>query len=215
MSGLFAVRLDALDLEGLRPSGYKVLLEILARSRLTTAEVACLFQRRFAGESKATYREGARFLWQLALLRLPTGPAVSQVAQFLAAGLTGVAVNTVLLYLLSRDGGVPHLTASAIATQGAIVWNFALLERLVLRHERRAGLAGRLARFWLLNVALLPVQLALLTLGVQIVHLDPVPANVIVLAVVFLLRYSASAGWVYAGAAPRPVGGATLPVATR
>lgn len=212
MSGFFAVRLDALDLERLRPSGYKVLLEILARSRLRTAEVAYAFQPRFCGESKATYREGARFLRQLALLRLPTGPALLQVAQFLAVGLTGVAVNTVLLYLLSRDWGVHYLAASAIATQGAIVWNFALIERLVL-HGRPAGLAGRFTRFWLLNVALLPVQLALLALGVQVVHLDPVPANVMVLAVVLLLRYSASAGWVYAGAAPRPAGGATRPVA--
>ena len=37
MSGLFAVRLAALDLSALRPAGYKVLLEILVRSRLRVA----------------------------------------------------------------------------------------------------------------------------------------------------------------------------------
>src|SRR5664279_340629 len=53
MSGFFAVRLRALDLPTLRPAGYKVLLEILAQSRLgRTAGVPYAFQPRFSGESK-------------------------------------------------------------------------------------------------------------------------------------------------------------------
>jgi dolichol-phosphate mannosyltransferase len=36
MSGFFAVRLDAIPLGALRPTGYKILLEILARSPLST-----------------------------------------------------------------------------------------------------------------------------------------------------------------------------------
>jgi hypothetical protein len=63
MSGFFAVRLGAVPLPTLRPTGYKILLEIVARSRLSRVRsVPYVFQPRAAGESKASLREGLRFL---------------------------------------------------------------------------------------------------------------------------------------------------------
>lgn len=54
MTGFFAVRRDALDLPALRPRGFKILLEILARTELRVAEEPFVFGERLAGESKAT-----------------------------------------------------------------------------------------------------------------------------------------------------------------
>lgn len=73
MSGFFAVRRDALDLDGLRPLGYKILLELVVSCRLArVTEVPYTFRERHAGESKSTLREGFRFLRHLASLRLRT-----------------------------------------------------------------------------------------------------------------------------------------------
>ncbi|HEX9998891.1 MAG TPA: glycosyltransferase, partial [Actinoplanes sp.] len=59
MSGFFAVRRDAVRTAELRPVGYKILLEVLVRSRIQrVTEVAYTFQPRVAGESKASLREG-------------------------------------------------------------------------------------------------------------------------------------------------------------
>lgn len=69
MTGFFAVRADHLNLERLDPSGFKILLEILATHDLTVAEVPFTFGRRHAGVSKATMRQGVLFLRQLLALR--------------------------------------------------------------------------------------------------------------------------------------------------
>jgi dolichol-phosphate mannosyltransferase len=73
MSGFFAVRAAALDTDVLRPLGYKILLELIVRCRLRRiTEVPYQFQDRFAGESKASFGEGLRFLRHLVVLKLST-----------------------------------------------------------------------------------------------------------------------------------------------
>jgi len=72
LSGFFAARralLDGTEL-GLRPRGYKILLEVLARSRgrLRVREVPIRFEDRRRGTSKFGVVQGLEFLWQLALL---------------------------------------------------------------------------------------------------------------------------------------------------
>jgi dolichol-phosphate mannosyltransferase len=71
MSGFFLVRRSALDPEALRPTGFKILLEILVRTPgLRRAEVGYEFAARFAGDSKASLKEGVVYLRHLARLRL-------------------------------------------------------------------------------------------------------------------------------------------------
>jgi dolichol-phosphate mannosyltransferase len=71
MSGFFLVRRSALDPEALNPTGFKILLEILVRTPgLRRAEVSYEFAARFAGDSKASLREGMVYLRHLARLRL-------------------------------------------------------------------------------------------------------------------------------------------------
>ena len=73
MSGFFAVRTVSLDADVLRPLGYKILLELIVRCRLRrVTEVPYQFRDRFAGESKATFGEGLRFLHHLMVLRVST-----------------------------------------------------------------------------------------------------------------------------------------------
>ncbi len=76
MTGFFAVRADHLNLERLDPSGFKILLEILATHDLAVAEVPFTFGRRHAGVSKATMRQGVLFLRQLLALRRLAGRGV-------------------------------------------------------------------------------------------------------------------------------------------
>ncbi|HEV7688785.1 MAG TPA: glycosyltransferase family 2 protein, partial [Acidimicrobiia bacterium] len=71
MSGFFIVRRSALDPEALHPTGFKILLEILVRTPdLRRAEVGYEFAPRFAGDSKASLKEGVVYLRHLARLRL-------------------------------------------------------------------------------------------------------------------------------------------------
>jgi dolichol-phosphate mannosyltransferase len=55
MSGFFAVRASSVKTDELRPLGYKILLELVVRSRPgRIVEVPYTFRARHAGQSKAT-----------------------------------------------------------------------------------------------------------------------------------------------------------------
>jgi dolichol-phosphate mannosyltransferase len=89
MSGFFVVRRMAIDTAALRPCGFKILLEILLSGpRLSITDVGFRFGDRHAGESKATLREGGRYLRRLLVLRAcrwnPAGKRGSTVPESLA-----------------------------------------------------------------------------------------------------------------------------------
>jgi dolichol-phosphate mannosyltransferase len=73
LSGFFALRRSVVDGVELRPHGFKILLEILARGRWTRVqEVPFVFGHRMSGDSKAGVSEGMRFARHLARLVRPT-----------------------------------------------------------------------------------------------------------------------------------------------
>jgi dolichol-phosphate mannosyltransferase len=137
MSGFFAVRTAAVDPAGLRPRGFKILLELLVRNpRLRVAEVPFTFAERYSGRSKASWREATRYLRQLLALRMAAAGRAGRLVRFAMVGGSGVVVNLLILAMLLRThiavmwaGG--QMVAAIAATQAAIVWNFALTERWV------------------------------------------------------------------------------------
>lgn len=74
LSGLFAIRRLSLlpVLEKLRPSGFKILLEIMAHLPLQSrvSEVPLIFQMRHAGQSKLSWRVEWQFVCQVVRLAL-------------------------------------------------------------------------------------------------------------------------------------------------
>ena len=78
MSGFFVFRRDGVDVDQLRPIGFKILLEIVVRARgMRVTEVPYAFAERYAGTSKASAREGLAYARHLARLRLETHPGAS------------------------------------------------------------------------------------------------------------------------------------------
>jgi glycosyltransferase involved in cell wall biosynthesis len=74
LGGFFALRREAIENVDLRPVGYKILLEVLARGRVRrVAEVPYTFQPRHAGQSKADFRQMRLYLQHLTRLSLGWG----------------------------------------------------------------------------------------------------------------------------------------------
>ncbi|MBB4981659.1 glycosyltransferase [Streptomyces nymphaeiformis] len=230
MSGLFAFRTAAIDLDRLSPLGFKVLLELLVRHPgARVAEVSYRFAPRAAGTSKASLREGLRFLRHLARLRRPgaTGrtesgrhagpgrPGMSATARFLAFGLigvSGIAVNTAALWFFHTVAGVQHLVSATLATQVSSLWNFALLETLVYHGGRGGGRRAVLMRglaFLALNNLLLLGRLPFLE---WLLHtgMGLLTANVVSLVALFVARFLFSDLVIYRG--PRDHGARRDPV---
>jgi glycosyltransferase involved in cell wall biosynthesis len=198
MSGFFAVRREALDLAALRPDGFKILLEVLVRSgKLRVAEVGFTFADRLNGESKASFREGLRYLRALARLRASTKRA--RALAFAAVGASGIVVNLALVLLLASGLGLHYLWAAALATQGSSTWNSLLTEHLVFADRAEpGGRRQRLVRSWLLNNAALLLRLPLLALLVDGAQMAVLPATFITLLAAFAGRFSVTDRLIYA-----------------
>lgn len=192
MTGFFAVRREAVDLSRLQPRGFKILLEILARHRLTVSEVPFVFGRRFAGESKASVVQGLHFMRQLAALRF------GRMSRFAIIGGFGAVVNVGIVAALTGLG-MGYLVAAAIAAEATILMNFFLQERFVFRDLRNEG-RGSLTRFAqsvAFNNIETVVRLPVLALLVSSAHIAAVPATAVTLLVAFLLRFVFHARVVY------------------
>jgi putative flippase GtrA len=201
MSGFFALRRDAVDLDSLHPVGFKILLEAVARCRLKVAEVGFTFAPRHSGESKASLREGLRFATHLARLRAGTllTPRQQRAAGFAAVGATGLVVNTIAFWMLLRFGHLPYLLAAVCSTQISTTWNFVGMELFVFSGRKVGGLWSRYWRFCLLNNTVMLARLPLLALMVEALHTPKTLANVITLVAVFIVRFGISDRFIYEG----------------
>jgi dolichol-phosphate mannosyltransferase len=195
MSGLFAVRTSSLEVEHLRPMGYKILLELVVRNRPgRIVEVPYSFQPRHAGDSKSTAAEGVRFLKHVALLRF--GAQRSRMLAFALIGLSGLVPNHLVLWLLTGVG-MHYAPAAILANLVAVGWNFTLTDKLLYRHRRHRSFAGRITQFFLLGNSDLLLRIPLLALLVDGAHLGVLIANLLTLVASFLVRFVISDRVVY------------------
>jgi dolichol-phosphate mannosyltransferase len=151
MSGYFMLRRSAIADKLLRPLGYKILIEVLARGTIRwTSEVGYVFREREAGESKVRARVYLDYLWHLLKLRL-TLLRESRLLRFCVVGASGVMVDMGLFYLLGdpRALGWNVSLAKALAAESALVSNFLLNDAWTFREQaaRRPDLPARLRRF--------------------------------------------------------------------
>lgn len=195
MSGFFAVRLASIDLDRLEPRGFKILLEVIARSaRMRIVEVPFSFAPRASGQSKASWHEGLLFARRLLSLRMATAfdrhnRKVAALAGFAAVGATGMAVNSVALWLMVTVFGAALLPAAVVATQVSTAWNFVLTDSLVFRGPKSRPIWLRLAGFALVNNAVLLLRLPLLSWLSFHAGIHYLTANVLTLLAAFAARY--------------------------
>ncbi|EXJ53232.1 glycosyltransferase [Microbacterium sp. MRS-1] len=205
MTGFFLVDRDTVDLDDLRPRGFKILLEILARRQMRIGEIPFAFATRFAGESKATFSQGMRFLTQLAMLRF------GRMSAFALVGGVGAIANLVIMWGLIHLG-MNYLTAAIIASEVTIIGNFLLLEYLVFADMRSESgqMWVRFLKSFAFNNVEAVVRIPIIPLLVQGAHIPSVLAAAITLAAAFVVRFVYHALWVYA-----PKNKSTSRVATR
>lgn len=199
MSGLFAVRKDALDLEALRPQGYKILLEVLAKGRLErVGEVGYAFQSRQGGESKLGAQVMLQYLVHLMVLGLGH-PDNHRIARFGMVGASGVIVNLGVLWLLVERAGWHYAIAAAIAIESSILSNFLLNDRFTFHDRRSGGRLGRLARFNGVSLAAMVLNLTVLLFLAEILRVHYLFAEAVAIVAAFTANYSGNLKWTYGG----------------
>jgi dolichol-phosphate mannosyltransferase len=198
MTGFFLVDRRAVDAAILRPRGFKILLEILARKNLRVAEVPFHFAHRHAGESKASVRQGIHFLTQLSALRF------GKMSLFAVIGGLGAIANVLIVWVLTQLG-VNYIAAAIIASEVTIIGNFLLIERFVFQDMRgeASGVWTRFAKSFSFNNAELLIRIPIVALMVSGGHISAVIATAFTLIVAFVVRFVFHSLVVYA---PRKAG---------
>ncbi len=196
LTGFFLLRREAVEVDQLRPTGFKILLEILVRCQgLKIEELPFDIQRRHAGASKASFKEGLRFLrlfltlqwWRLA-----------RFTRFIRVGFSGLGVNHLALYLFTELAGLHYLVSAALATQFSTLWNFTWAEKWVFADRDTEGnLLPRLGGYLLMNNLMLALRSPLLYLLATIFEWHYLLANLISILVTTMARYLISNAWLW------------------
>ena len=193
MSGYFMVRRSCIAGRTLNPLGYKILIEVLARGRVPwIGEVGYVFQERKEGESKVTSKQYMDYLRHLLRLRFSLGP-IARFFRFGIVGFSGVFVDLGVFYLLrSQDLGLT--TSAGISGEVAIInnflWNdFWTFADISSRQPGKRQRIERLVKFNIICLAGLVLNISIVNLFFNILHINEYVAKLIAIAAVTVWNF--------------------------
>ena len=205
MSGFFALKRSVIEGKKLDPIGYKILLETLVLgSYRKVTEVPFEFQLREQGESKLNLNQEYEYLRHLARLAKKSG----EMARFLKFGLvggSGVLVNLGLLWVFTEQAGLHYVLSAVIAIETSIITNF-LLNNFVTFSDRRPsgrkGFFGNMAKFNLVSLGGLLINLAILTLLTEVAGLFYMLSNLFGIAGATFWNFFVNNWWTWKDSKP-------------
>jgi dolichol-phosphate mannosyltransferase len=127
MAGFFCLRKSLFAGIALKPRGFKILLEILARTGTKkTAEVPIHFEDRAAGASKFSSKERREFLKQVWTLYLDLNAWPWRFAKFLMIGALGIVPDVAVLNLAVKGFHANPMQGAVAGWFVAMTGNYAL-----------------------------------------------------------------------------------------
>ena len=183
MSGFFLLRREVIEGVELKPVGYKILLEVLARGNFETVkEVAYTFNERERGESKLDFREQVNYLEHLVNLARDDRE-IRRLFQFAMVGASGVGVNLGILYLLAGEIGLARGLAGIVSIEISTISNFIINDLWTFRDSRTGSMWARGMRFNLVaigaNLIIYSVYM-LSTYFVGVLYLVSMPIGILI-----------------------------------
>jgi dolichol-phosphate mannosyltransferase len=139
MAGFFLIKNQAISGIQFRPTGFKVLLEILVCApELKVLETPFEFQVRHAGASKASMHQGLQYLAHILSLFWYV-PSAGRFWKFALVGASGVLVNMVTLIVLAEYFHAHKVIAWMFAVGLSILSNFLLNNAFTWRDIRHSS----------------------------------------------------------------------------
>jgi dolichol-phosphate mannosyltransferase len=113
--------------------------------------------------------------------------------KFGLVGLSGLVVNSIVLYVAAGVLGIHYLIGATIATQASTVWNFVFSDQWVFSDaSSSSGPWQRFGMFWLMNNIALAARWPMLFFLTSILGINYLVSNVLTLVVVMFARYAFS-----------------------
>jgi len=123
-SGFMAVRKSILNGVKLDPLGWKIVLEVVVKTRARVTDVPIVFADREEGESKLGLKAQVDYLRHLGRLYAFRYPLFLEFVKFCLVGLTGLVVDTAVLVSLVDYVGLDPRFAALFAFATAVSWNY-------------------------------------------------------------------------------------------
>jgi len=200
MSGFFMFNRQVVANADLKPTGYKILLEILMEGQFQNlAEVPYTFITRSRGESKLSTRQQIDYLKHIYSLMRRKGELL-RFAKFCLVGLSGVLINMGLLWLLTEFAGLFYLLSAAISIETSILSNFTLNDYFTFPDRRLPGaksFVSRLLKFNLVSLAGLALNMGVLGLLTEVFGVYYLLSNLCGIAVATLWNYLVNTWWTW------------------
>jgi len=202
VSGFFAVKKSVVEGAGLRPRGYKILLEILGKGHWTTAkEIPFEFVDRAVGSSKlgfgtivdyaAQVIDNARYSWNHH--DSVVWQEWKKLFKFGMVGLSGIVVNEGVLIYLKEYLHLALPVASIIAIELSIVSNFILNDLWTFGADREGHALGRrwqrFISFQFVSVGGAAINFVILNVLATWVGIDYRIANILGILVAFVWNF--------------------------
>lgn len=169
---------------------------------LEIAEVPIVFVNRTLGKSKLKPTDV--LVWFVMLIRmfisrLLCRPESGRLLKFCLVGLTGLGVDTGILWSLTEKAGLFYLLSAVIATETAIITNFILNDMWTFRDRKKLGsnLITRLFKYNITCVIGVGIKLGILTLMTEVFGLYYIISNIIGIAIAFSWNYFGSTKWAW------------------
>jgi dolichol-phosphate mannosyltransferase len=209
MSGFFGFKRTAADIASLSPTGWKIGLEILVRSKFkAVTEVPYTFVPRARGESKLSRRIMGQYLRQL----LDLYSYKYQVLNFMVVGGIGFVINMGLYSLLTlvpalktfefnKVGQTYYLPPFVLSSLVAIISNYLLNKISTFKGWKEQK--GGFGRYIVMSLATLVLDTGLLYVFVEKGNLAPQPAAALAILIVFIVRFLIARSWVWKKKSPK------------
>jgi dolichol-phosphate mannosyltransferase len=198
LTGFFMFRRDNVNADKLKPTGWKISLEIMLMGDFRhIVEVPFIFEERSAGQSKLNSKQQIEYLKHLLSLMRRTGE-LGMFFKFIAVGLSGVVVNEGVYWLLARFGGLADYWAVIIGIEVSIITNFILNDTFTFA-KRHAGktFTGRLLKFNLICLTGAGIQWGAFMLFTHVFGVYDLLSNFIGIVLGFLWNYLVNRSWTW------------------
>jgi dolichol-phosphate mannosyltransferase len=123
-SGFMAVRRSLLDGATLDPLGWKIVLEVVVKTKSRVMEIPIVFADRVEGQSKLGFKAQVDYLRHLGRLYAYRYPLFVEFLKFCLVGLTGLVVDTAVLVSLVDHAALDPRFAAVFAFAAAVSWNY-------------------------------------------------------------------------------------------
>jgi len=203
VSGFFAIRKDVVRNAGMKPRGYKILMEVLGKGRWEKAkEIPFTFKDREVGESKLKLSTMLDYIKQcvdigtFALFNHDTATwkEWKKIIKFGLVGASGIVVNSAILYSLTEYLGIFYLMSALVAIETSIITNFILNDRWTFSagkgvNHRIRSVWKRFASFQAVSVGGLVINFAVLMSLTEFLGIYYMVSNIVGIFVAFLWNF--------------------------